>query len=432
MPRAPIKPNGPGSGGSSPGFIGGLGAGLAGLWGLLNLRPRLPVAEGDDGGTISATPFALNVEYMAYQRWGPHVNCSDGSVGGVGSFEIPQTFSAQAYGLRTLKRDSRFTATCQPGENGGYENLLLAVKTGPGNTESDWQYPFQGYKGIHTWFFESSFPVTGGFTKERITIDGKLWQPQGEPDPAAAPLPELPFLPVAAGAPFPSAVPDPAPVPRVVPATPPATTPAETPATPDAAPTPRLVPLPARVPQSRPSRPAVTQPARGTPPNQGETTTITRTFTTPRERLIEAGMPFGSPGQAPPPTMQGIAAEVGRIEQKLAQVLRDQTNPGNALADLLRTIIGEAIGEAIGELFSKVPASDWTYTAPCDRNAEDLPEEAVFQIAELSFQQATIARLEALADVMQTLKNWKQPVCRTRPPLQNVTVTAHEYDPAIA
>jgi hypothetical protein len=139
------------------------------------------------------------------------------------------------------------------------------------------------------------------------------------------------------------------------------------------------------------------------------------------------GPVIGSPAQRPPSTAEGIAAELGRLEGKLAAM---GGRPGVDVPGLL-----EAIGSLLPnpEAYS-YPAGEYTLPTICDRDDEGLllpPKRATWpagtgEIGELH------AKIDALAELIRFHKEGKQPICppeRSRPLGAPVTVTFEEVPP---
>jgi len=212
-----------------------------------------------------------------------------------------------------------------------------------------------------------------------------------QPQPVRRTLPRTPGIP--------QKIPTPAPVPTIIP------DPARTPR-----PVPAAIPmLPNFLPAPAPVSPVVQVPAGVEVPWAG-------------------AEPVGQEAKAPPPTMTGIASELGRIEQKLAQI--GAQGPGFDLPGLI---------EAIANLINNQP--DYNYPAGsylmepvCDYDANGDPAPArevswpagVGELAEIR------ERLDAIAELFQVSKELRQPVCRggnsggPSPQGQPVTVTFEE------
>jgi len=249
---------------------------------------------------------------------------------------------------------------------------------------------------------------------------GSVPEPFPGPRPVPAPLP-LPAQPVPLP-PAPMAPPRVAPVqPSPLPFPGPAQVPTVAPR-----PMPRPSPAPARMPRIAP----LPIPGRTLLPN-GNLSPQPAPLQLPTPEWQEVPWPggptIGSPAQRPPATPEGIAAELGRLEEKLAGIGRQ---PDFDLAPIL-----EAIGNLLPEPPDYTyPAGEYTLPPICDRDSEGrlLPAKKATwpagtgEIAELR------EKVDALAKLIRFHKEWKQPICppeRSRPVGAPVTVTFEEVPP---
>jgi len=235
--------------------------------------------------------------------------------------------------------------------------------------------------------------------------------PGPRPVPAPLPLPAQPVPPI----------PAPMAPPRVAPGVPvPLPEPAQDP-TVAPRPMPRPSPAPARMPRIAP----LPIPGRSLLPN-GSPAPEPASLPLPTPAWQEVPWPggpsIGSPAQRPQATPEGIAAELGRLEGKLAAI---GASPGLDL---------EAILEAIGNLIPDPPA--YTYPAgayvlepvcECDEEGVPLPAREVTWAGGTGELSEVRKKLDAIADLLQISKELKQPVCyRKRPTGAPVTVTFEE------
>lgn len=124
---------------------------------------------------------------------------------------------------------------------------------------------------------------------------------------------------------------------------------------------------------------------------------------------------------APQATLAGIAGEVGRIEQKLAKMIN---NTDDDWKDTLWGLLGKGIETLLENLATGQPAGKYLLSTPCERasNGERIKYEVPI-IRTYNRFDAIYKRLDALADLIQTHKDLKQPICRgTQPTGQPVTV----------
>lgn len=131
------------------------------------------------------------------------------------------------------------------------------------------------------------------------------------------------------------------------------------------------------------------------------------------------GLPI--PPAPPPPTLDGIALEVGRIENKVARLL---TPGGGTPLDQLGTLV--SLVSTLLEILQSITAGgSYTLEAPCE-TAEDgspLVVEHTYSGALNSFGVLS-NKIDAIAAVLQTHKNQKQPICKA-PPRQGQAVTVN-------
>lgn len=124
---------------------------------------------------------------------------------------------------------------------------------------------------------------------------------------------------------------------------------------------------------------------------------------------------------APQATLAGIAGEVGRIEQKLAKMIRPPAD--GDLTDRLG-LLGSVLKALYEEFFTGLPSGEYILTSSCEKlpNGNRIEYEVPILATQNRFD-AIFERLDALADLIQTHKDLKQPICRgTQPTGQPVTV----------
>lgn len=125
---------------------------------------------------------------------------------------------------------------------------------------------------------------------------------------------------------------------------------------------------------------------------------------------------IGQPGTPPPPTLDGIAAEVGKIEQKTRQLLN---RPQLSLEDLLAAIEDLLGDEAEPDPY---PAGSYLLLPVCE---DKDPAVANWQAGEGQLNLLN-AKLDALAELLQAHKDFRQPICATKASGQPVTVQFQE------
>lgn len=128
---------------------------------------------------------------------------------------------------------------------------------------------------------------------------------------------------------------------------------------------------------------------------------------------VPGGAAVGSIATAPQATLAGIAAEVGRIESKLNRLLNPNVS-GDA-SDLLQ-LLWQGIQALINSLTDNRPGGQYELSSPCvlDSNDERVVYTAEFPETEDNTA-AVLARLDALAALLQIHKDLKQPICHQTP-----------------
>jgi hypothetical protein len=225
-------------------------------------------------------------------------------------------------------------------------------------------------------------------------------QPQPEPEKKVAPPITDPQIPQPTPQPTPGPQPSPSPQPTPQPATTPTTTPSPF--------------IPVILPQVTPNTTTQTN-ADGS----RKTAPIVGPITTPvgSEKIG----PITIPTNAPQATLAGIAGEVGRIEQKLAKMIRPPAD--GDLTDRLG-LLGSVLKALYEEFFTGLPSGEYILTSSCEKlpNGNRIEYEVPILATQNRFD-AIFERLDALADLIQTHKDLKQPICRgTQPTGQPVTV----------
>ena len=141
------------------------------------------------------------------------------------------------------------------------------------------------------------------------------------------------------------------------------------------------------------------------------------------------GEPIGEPAKRPPPTLIGIAAELGRLEQKVAQLGARPAPSGldlQGLADLLQEMLDPSPQD--------FPAGSYELRPVCERDANGalLPARAVSWSAGEGALVELGLKVDALAQLLQISKELRQPICRggasIDPEGDPVTVTFEEVE----
>jgi hypothetical protein len=119
---------------------------------------------------------------------------------------------------------------------------------------------------------------------------------------------------------------------------------------------------------------------------------------TPPAVEVFLGQLIGQPGTAPAPTLQGIATEVGKLEQKLRIIGEKPGPPPTDLTDIL-----QLLGELLQLLSSGYDEGSYEISSPCERdpNGQPLPPEVVEWPGGMGrFAQVNV-KLDALAELLQ-------------------------------
>jgi hypothetical protein len=147
--------------------------------------------------------------------------------------------------------------------------------------------------------------------------------------------------------------------------------------------------------------------------------------TTPAEVVVVDGEIIGGPGQAPAPNLTAMAAELGRIEKKGERTL-EKLGQLEALAGA-----GEVLQALAEWLLSADPGTTYSIQPPCGTDAygDPLPPVEVIVPPTIGPDAALVARVDALAMLIDEHKQIRQPICKGKPTGQPVTVTFVEADP---
>jgi hypothetical protein len=121
-----------------------------------------------------------------------------------------------------------------------------------------------------------------------------------------------------------------------------------------------------------------------------------------------------------PETLQGIAAEVGRIESKVGSLLSRPSPEGFDWQELL-----DQIADLLKPDEKPVPGRTYQIRRPCGRgtDGEPLPPVLVEVPSAGDMSQAILKRLDALAELIDEQKQIRGPICKGKPGGEPVTVT---------
>lgn len=138
------------------------------------------------------------------------------------------------------------------------------------------------------------------------------------------------------------------------------------------------------------------------------------------------------PANGPRPELRSIAAELGRIEQKTARLIRD--NQGGTGPDLA-TIAG-LVQQVLQALFAVGDQGAYIIAGPCERDEQGNPIPIESTIQTFPWGGSPLAlvniaqRLDALAQVVLMSKFLRQPTCKGPTPAGDfVSVQFREIDP---
>lgn len=244
--------------------------------------------------------------------------------------------------------------------------------------------------------------------------------PQAPPEPSPFPIPgpgPRPTVPIPQPIPGVPTVPEPSPDPNVVPAPGPAPNPAPGPRpNPDPDPEPGTTPLPQPNPVPAPNRPTIPTVPDTSIPTVPDGSLAPRP--TPKPVPIPPNVHFpvpGGPGVTPGgtrPDVSAIAAEIGRVEQKLAG-LANKPPPQLDLGDLI-----PLLGLLSDLLEQPIPGTTYSLTGVCeDVGTDEEQPETTWQIPDALNFAAVIARLDTMDAMLQQHLAWRTPTCK-RPTLQ--------------
>ncbi len=393
--------------GLAGGFL--LGAALAQLWGRIAGPPRSkPVALADKttNEVVFSSQRTLVFSFSLFNLE-KQTRCSDGQVFTYGPFEnVVLTATRQARGVRLVGGSGTYQKSCSINQGGTvYRNGSYQLYDG-----TNWSNPVVMWGGN----FETSptigYDVIWQTWLSALTVDGvayipdpstQVWAGAALLGPAVVPqaekIPVAPVLPSPAVAAVPEVQGN-----NVTPSTP-AT--AAIAVGSGVGPSAALVPL-------TPPLPGVQQIN-----NSGALVpaALPKLAPTAEEAHfpVPGGAAVGSIATAPQATLAGIAAEVGRIESKLNRLLNPSVS-GDA-SDLLQ-LLWQGIQALVNSLTDNRPGGQYELSSPCvlDSNDERVVYTAGFPETEDNTA-AVLARLDALAALLQIHKDLKQPICHQTP-----------------
>ena len=262
-------------------------------------------------------------------------------------------------------------------------------------------------------------PVAPPFTIPKAPPAPPKEVPDGKPCPSPLPLPIQPgVVPIPGPVPGVPAIPEPSPDPSIVPAPGPAPNPLPVPGPnpspgpgttpcPDPQPSPIPIPFPLGIPGPGP----ITRPIVPGNPTQIDPGTGPIQLPIPFPKPTPPSVHFPRPG-APPVTgggtradLKAIAAEVGRIEQKVARLMSGEGMPD--LTDWLWLL------PLLQDFFQgDIPGTTYDLQGVCEsvEQGQDQPV-AEFPVAPAKNLSAIINRLDVLPDILQQHLAYRTPIC---------------------
>lgn len=393
---------------------------LAQLWGRVNSRGSLgPVIGGESqsfsggttrykvttSGTVVTTGISLCSNSLAQPDTSAGGPVTSNWVGPFASVRVepgPGTTTVQYNCSGTTSTTQSLARVIGVAANGSETVISSFLFTaGTVNNSGAW-------RGTRTYKFSVDNLIgENGWSWERST------RPEGVADFDPQPLPYLPYLPKTLPGVAPASPPAiPKVAPDVVPTTPGPTAP---PATAPQVPL-RTVPLP--LPGATPTKDGAIVPQ----------APATVAVTPPDAHFPVPGAPPVT-GNGPRPTPEGIAQELGRLEQKLAR-LSDPgpEGPGDG-SDRLQ-LISDLIGRLIEFATSMTSGGGYSLSSPCelDENGDRIVSTVEYSGATNSLGVLS-NKIDALAGVLQVHKDLKQPNCKQAPAVgQPVTVNFVQVD----
>ena len=240
-------------------------------------------------------------------------------------------------------------------------------------------------------------------------VPDPIWEPAVEPRQAPEPLPEIAPLPEPRVKPL---------APPLVPQAPPTVRPIPAPTPvpgPNPAPAPVPAPLPSTVPNPRPTPPPTIPDTLTTPiNNQGNIVPrpnlLPQTTPTNQHFPVSGGEPVTNGGTRP--TLNAIAAEVGRIEQKVARNMQNT-------ADIPWWLIPTILELLSAFLETDIPGTTYSLTGVCESvGDEGRQPTAEFPVAPAPNLYAIINRWDVMDDMLQQHLAWRTPICDEKPELE--------------
>lgn len=377
--------------------------GLLQLWGQLNSRPEasadvLPIPGISASGTVpppgNQTPGTLTINRSA----GTYTQLKD-CVGPTVTGTFPaavlnytnvigvSTETSSAAGCGTREIQARLKRLNQA-------DLVVTVH----GTNSP------GGVGMNLWNAQISYTWSGAGAVPFGWPQSALDLPSGFSVPELAPEPAPAVAPVPLPLPLPSTVPQPTPQP-------------------EAEPEPSVVPVtpgPKAPPTVRPATPISPQQPKAPAPIATNNGVVVAPAplpvpTTPEDAVfpVPGGLPVT--GQTVAPTIQAVAQEVGRIEQKIDRMVNPNPGQWGDATDWTQ-LIWQLLSQLYNATTDGAPSGSYELTSPCE-----VDEDGNRLVYEVNWPEqgtnhgAILARVNAIADLLQLHKDLKQPNCHLPP-----------------
>lgn len=379
---------------------------LAYAWGQLNSRPSTSTYQPEvpnappilgtvppSGNTVGAPLRIVRSAgtYNGFFLFPERVDFS-GPIG-ASDFVLPDVLSVQGVAGARL-------------ENGNYAiGLFIRTTTNEqyiDGTQVGTNGTLEGYTPQYTLTWDNAGAVPFPNVYAGPPLPEAYLAPRVEPEPAPIVAPPVPL---------PLPLPLPSTVPQVVPSTEPEPVP--------------LVPI-----TPGPVAPPIVQPATPVSPVQPKvpaTTGISNgrviapapvpVATTPKDAIfpVPGGLPVT--GKTAVGTIQGVAAEVGRIEQKIDRMLNpdpfqwgDVPAKGDLLADAIKAIVEALVALTSGTIYK--------LDSPCEIDEETGDKKDPIEVeapGALTSFGTILNRIDAIAELLQVHKDLKQPNCHIPP-----------------
>jgi len=400
---------------------------LASIWSHLNkpkVKPDAPVyepVEGEFPVDIPAGQYGpLKIKYRITQTFVGKRWCASDEW----AFEPRPDTVYEKEVTRSVKSASLIHKTavkrsaCQ-GPDGGWSDMHPVDVLGLNYTNSSGAELYRGiqedregtlYETAYTPSDNKTFAQVIGveFNGQPLPNPVPTPKPEPKPRPDPVPMPEAERAMVPAPLALPAVKPKPVRVPDAEPTTEPATE-----------------PEPQRIPVRVPTRTPVKTPTKTpTLPTTTTGTTIAGKKVEPSKAIVPTTPSdvhkFGNAGgrvagrtASRNPTQ--MAQELGRVEQKLAQIA-SKPNTIGSLADILRLL-----RELYEWSTNKKDGITYELEAACEcQGVEGECEEPriTLQTPGGDYRDETLARIDAVAELLQPLKTWKQPICYEKPKLE--------------